>query len=497
MSYIKKLAGQTAIYGLSSILGRFLNYLLTPILTRVFMPDAFGVNTEFFVYAGFLNVVYTYGMETAFFRYYNNAVEKKHVFDTAFISLLVSSLLLSGPLLLFDTTVAGWADYPEHPEYVRYFACILAFDTIAVIPFSLLRAQERPIRFAVAKLVTIFSNIGFTLFFLLLCPYILQKGPDTPLYSFVNKVYDPAIGVGYIFIATLYSSIITLLYLTPKWLKRRYDFDMKLWKQMLPYALPVLVAGLAGMTNEMMSRAMLKYLSPLAKEETMAQLGIFGAAYKLSIIMTLFIQAYRMAAEPFFFSQSKREDATSIYASTNKYFIIFCSLIFLFTMLFMDVFKYFIGNEGSAYHEGLRVVPILLMANLWLGVYYNLSVWYKMTGKTSWGAGIALVGALITVIFNFILIPFFGYYGASWVTLLCYFTMAAISYYSGQKYYPIPYEVLKSLLYPLASVIVWYAVIKLSPFDGTSVMRFALNVLVLLLFAGAAYYFEKRPKLAA
>jgi len=431
---LSKLAGQTAIYGLSSIVGRLLNYLLTPLLTRVYSEGEYGVITEWYSYSGFLLVLFVYGMETAFFRYIRQAQDMERVYSTVMLSLLASTALFVGILTGFSGHLSDLINYPQHPEYLIWFAFIIGLDTLSAIPFARLRYQEKAFRFAGIKLVNIGVNIGLTLFFLLLCPVWAEK------YAFIGVWYQPEIEVGYVFLANLIAGIVTLLLLMPEWLKIRFRFDYQLWKSMMVYALPLVVVGFAGIVNEMLDRVILKYLLPYDPDTNQSMLGIYGACYKLSILMSLFTQAYRFAAEPLFFAQAAREDAPKLYAASMKYFVIAGTLIFIGVMLFMDIFERFIGEP---FRVGLAVVPFLLMANLMLGIYYNLSIWYKLSNKTQIGAYISLLGAAITILLNMLLIPYFGYMGAAWATLACYTIMVIVSFIAGQKHYPIPYESLK------------------------------------------------------
>lgn len=444
MSQIKKLAGQTAIYGLSSIVGRLLNYLLVPLYTRIFNPEAYGVVSEFYAYVTFLIVLYTYGMETAYFHFSNKDDDREKVYSNSFSMLVMSSVFLSVILILFSNSIANGLGYHEHPEYIIWFALILAFDAITALPFARLRQENKAKKFALIKIVNISSNIGLNLFFLAVLPKFINS-------SLFSVLYNPAIGVGYVFIANLLSSFITLLFFYNdfRFFKLKVNFD--LIKEMLVYAFPLLIAGFAGMINETLDRAILKYLVT-DKSTALHQLGIYSACYKLSIIMTLFVQTYRYAAEPFFFSQAKKKNNKELYASIMNYFVFVCSLIFLGVMLYMNIAKYFIGEK---FHEGLQVVPILLFANLFLGVYLNLSMWYKLSGQTKYGAWFSIAGAAITIILNFMLIPLMGYMGAAWATFICYGAMMIISYLYGQKNYPIPYNLKICLPIIVLSIIIW------------------------------------------
>ena len=444
MSQIKKLAGQTAIYGLSSIVGRLLNYLLVPLYTRIFAPEAYGVVSEFYAYVTFLIVLYTYGMETAYFHFSNKQEHPEKIYSTSFSTLVMSSTLLSGILIIAAPWIATALGYAQHPEYIIWFALILAFDAITALPFARLRQENKAKRFAFIKIINISSNIGLNLFFLAVLPSLTNS-------SFFSVIYNPGVGVGYVFISNLISSFLTLLFFYQDFRWFRLKVNSRLVKEMLVYAFPLLIAGFAGMINETLDRAILKYLVT-DKTTALHQLGIYSACYKLSIIMTLFVQTYRYAAEPFFFSQQKKKNNIQLYANIMNYFVFVCSLIFLGVMLYMNIAKYFIGAN---FHEGLKVVPILLFANLFLGVYLNLSMWYKLSGQTKYGAWFSIVGAIITIVLNFILIPLMGYMGAAWATFICYGVMMIISYGYGQKYYPIPYNLKVCVTLILLSVGLW------------------------------------------
>ena len=483
MNPLKQLAGQTAIYGLSSIVGRLLNYLLVPLYTRYFIPAEYGVVTELYAYVAFLVIILTYGLETAFFRFSQKQYDKKLVYSTSLISLIVSSILFVILMISSQQSIANWLEYPQNPEYVMWFALIIGLDAISAISFAKLREQRQAARFALVRLVNIFINIGLNLFFIIYCPYALENG--LPTTDFVNSVYDPKVGVGYIFIANLFASGVTILMLLPEMIKSSWTFNTMLWKKMMWYAFPLLVAGLAGMTNETIDRILLKQLLPVGVDK-MAAIGVYGAFYKISIIMILFIQTFRFAAEPFFFSQEKQHNSRKTYADVLKYFTILASLIFLSVMLYLDVVKHFIG---SSFHskEGIEIVPILLMANLFLGIYYNLSIWYKLTEKTGYGAILAIFGAVITLILNVILIPKIGFIGSAWATLFCYFSMMIASLLIGRKHYAIPYDLKRVFTYIFLS----FALYKISVYFETSML---INTVYLFVFIIAVFVLEKSKK---
>ena len=445
---LKKLAGQTAVYGLTSIVGRLLNYLLVPLYTYTFQTGEYGLVIEMYGYVGFFIVLFTYGMETAFFRYVKDSEKPDRVYSTSMISLLFSSIVLVTLLSLFSQPLANLIQHPGHREYIVWFALILGFDALAAIPFAYLRYKEKPVHFALIKTVFLLISIGLNIFFIVLCPAWIERLP------FIQYIYNPNIGVGYIFISNLIASAVTLFLLLPEILKMKPVFDVALWKKMIWYALPLIIVGFSGSINELFDRAFLKYLLPYDMDTNMSQLGIYGACYKLSILITLFVQAFRYAGEPFFFAQSREKNAQEVYAIVMKYFVAFLALIFLGVLLFLDIIKYFIHSN---YHEGLNVVPILLMANLFLGIHYNLAIWYKLSDLTKLGAYIALFGAIITIVLNIILVPVMSYTGAAWATLICYFAMIALSYFWCQKYYPIPYD-LKAIFFYLFLALVLYFV---------------------------------------
>ncbi|MFU8788641.1 MAG: lipopolysaccharide biosynthesis protein [Methylobacter sp.] len=441
MSILKKLASQTAVYGLSSIFGRFLNYLLVPLYTYHFTAAEYGVVAEFYAYAGFFSVLLLFGFETGYFRFRDREHPGRDVaYSTALIFVLLANLVFFALILLINTRLSAALNYAEHPEYVLSFSLILIFDAVAAIPFARLRAENRAFRFAGIKIIEIGMTVLLSLFFIIYCPKVYAANPE----SWLTPIYNPAIGIGYIFIANLIASAFKFLLLAPQLSGLAWGFDRALFARMLRYSSPMVVIGFAGIINEMLDRALLKYLLPYDVQTNMKMLGIYSACYKLSILMSLFIQAFRYAAEPFFFAYADKSDARKIYAQVLKFFVIFCVFIFLLVTLFIDFFKYFVGEEFRA---GLDVVPILLLANLFLGIYINLSIWYKLTDRTLMGAWVSLAGAALTIALNIWWIPLLGYVGSAWATLICYAAMAAASYLLGQKYYPVDYAVKRIIAY--------------------------------------------------
>ena len=438
---LRQLISQTAIYGLSSILGRFLNYLLVPLYTYTFSAGEYGVVSEFYAYAGFFAVLLIFGLETGYFRFRQKPeYAGPAVYASALSFLLVANLLFVLAVFVWLEPLASALRYPDHPEYLLWFAGILALDAITALPFARLRAENRAWRFAGIRMTEIFITIALNLFFLLLCPKLLAQWPD----SIVAEFYDPQLGVGYIFLSNLIASACKLLLLLPQFWAVPFSFDWNVLRPMAAYSLPMVVIGFAGMVNEMLDRAILKVMLPYDLSTNLKMLGIYGACYKLSILMSLFVQAFRYAGEPFFFSYAGRSDAKRAYALVLQYFFIAGMFIFLLVTLYIDFFKYFIGEEFRA---GLSVVPILLLANLCLGIYVNLSVWYKLSDRTGMGAWVSLAGAVLTMALNFWWIPRWGYVGSAWATLACYGFMVVLSWLLGQRYYPVAYPLGKMMAY--------------------------------------------------
>ncbi len=477
MASLKKLASETAIYGMSTIVGRLLNYLLVPLHTRIFNPSEYGAVTELYSYVAFFTVVLTYGMETAFFRFCQKQDQDK-VFSTSFNSILISSAVFFALVAGFASPIAHFLDYPNHTEYITLFAAILALDALASIPFAMLRQLKRPIKFAIIKNINIGLTIILNLYFLMLCPYLQIHHPD----NFLLQTYNPAIGIGYVFYANLAASLITIPLLWKEISGVKNGFDTKLWMELFLYAFPILVVGLAGMINE--------FLMP-NNENVMNHLGIFGANIRFAVLMNLFIQAFRYAAEPFFFSQSKNADKDKTYARVMHYFSIACMLIFLLVTLFIHQFKGFIGPK---FHEGLGIVPILLLGNMFLGIYYNLSIWYKLSDQTKYGAYISLFGAVLTISLNMILIPAFGYHGAAWVTFITYFSITVVSYWFGQKKYPIPYNLKKFSTYLAFALAVFFLHKFLFSIVSNQLTMLAIQAFLFVLFASVIFMIEKKNK---
>jgi len=432
---IRKLLGQTAIYGLSSIVGRLLNYLLVPLYTQVFAhPSHYGVVSELYAWVAFLIVFLSFGMETAFFRFLQESDDKEKVFLNGFLTVIGVNLIFFVSLLFFNQQIADLMLFSEHNEYIILLGAIVCIDAITTLPLAKLRADERALRFASIQFTSIGVNIALNLFLML---YLFD-----PL--------RPEEGVLFILFANLIASLVKPLMLYKDFLTIRLKFDFILAKKMLWYAFPLVIAGFAGIINETLDRILIKHVifdasDPTSLMNAETQVGIYSACYKLAMLVTILLQAYRYAAEPFFFAQMKYEEKNKVYIKVMNFFVGMVCLVFLLVSLNIDIFKHFIRNE--AYWDGLPVVPILLIANVFLGIYYNQSIWYKLSGKTKFGAYIALGGATLTIVINLLFIPVYGFYASAWATLIVYGFQMVVSYFLGQRYYPIKYNLKKFFLY--------------------------------------------------
>ncbi|MCM1517396.1 MAG: lipopolysaccharide biosynthesis protein [Pseudoflavonifractor sp.] len=450
MAGIRSLVKDTAIYGVSSIVGRFLNWLLVPLYTAVFLPGEYGIVTYLYAIVAIGLIVLTYGMETAFFRFANHEDVKNpaEVYSTTLIAVGTTSTLFFALLWIFLDPIAGALRCADHPSYVWMLGLTLAIDAYSCIPFSYLRYKERTMRFATLKLINIGLNIGLNLFFLLLCPWLWEHDP-----GLIAWFYDPSWGIGYIFLANLISSLVTLGLLTPATRGVRPVFNRALFHRMFIYAYPLLIFGLAGIMNQNLDKIFLPYLFP-TKDIAMQQLGIYGACGKIAVVMMMFTQAFRFAYEPFIFAQSRSrgENKTQAYRDAMKYFIIFSFFIFLAVMYYMPVIKHFINAK---YFSGLKVVPIIMMADICFGVFFNLSVWYKLTDKTIWGTWFSLTGLAIVVVVNFVGVPVYGYVACAWAALACYGTMMVMSYLVGRAKHPMGYDVANAAFYLVAAMVLY------------------------------------------
>ena len=447
MSVAKKLASQTAVYGVSSIVGRVLTYLLVPIYTRAFAAAEYGVVTGLYAYVSFLNVVFTYGMETTYFRFANRpGTDRRELYDRTLSLLIVSTTVLTAVLMLLARPLLGLLEIPPgHEQYAIWVAVILGLDALTAIPFARLRLENRARKFASIKLAGIVANVVLNLFFIVLCPAVVSGHFLPTLQPLVARVYDPTVGVGYVFLSNLVASGLTLLLLWRELLDFRFRLNPAFLRPLLNYAYPLMLMGLAGMVNETLDRILLPKWLPdnfYPGQSSLTAVGIYGACYKLSIFMSLVIQAFRYAAEPFFFSQSTEKNSPATFAMILKWFTLCCAVIFVGISLNVEDFGRLFLRRPE-YLQGLVVVPVLLLANLFLGVYYNLSVWFKLTDKTYYGTYIGAGGAVLTIALNFLLIPLLGYVGCALATLACYFMMAILCWRLGERHFPVPYPALR------------------------------------------------------
>ena len=434
---MKSLAKDTAIYGLSSIIGKFLNYLLVPLYTYALARTAdYGIVTNLYAWTALLLVILTYGMETGFFRFANREdYDAKSVYKTAYFTLFSTSALFALLVIVFRHPIANVLGYADHSEFVAMMFATVAVDAFACIPFAYLRYQKRPIRFAILKLLFVLLNIGFNLLFLV----VLGK----------NDVF-------YVFLSNILATTIQTLCLLPMTMPKGGHFDGKVLRDMLRYSLPLLILGVAGIMNQTLDRILFPYLYTGA--DAQAQLGIYGACFKVAMVMMMFTQAFRYAYEPFVFAKHKDRQSVEAYADAMKYYIIFSYLILLGVIFYLDIFRYIVS---SAYWEGLKIVPVVLWTYVFQGVYFNLSFWYKLTDETKWGAYFSLIGLVITLVLQIIGVPLIGYWASCGSSLVCYFVIMLLSYFIGQKKAPIPYDVQRILLYTSLTIgllAVYYAI---------------------------------------
>ena len=443
MSVLKKFFKDTIIYGLATVLPRLMNFVLVPLHTGNLKTTSFSDNTTFYIYASFFNVLLTYGMETAFFRFFTKSKEKDKIFSTTFISLVVTTFLFLIAMLLYSQQLSSMFGISQ--KYFNLLIGVIVFDTLVVAPFAYLRATGRPIKFAAIKI----SNILIT--------------SDL---------------VQYIFIANLAASAVTLLLLLPYFFKTKLYFSKTIFKQLINYGWPIMVAGLAYVINENFD----KWIIPNLLDKDIN--GAYSGCYKIAMFMTIFIQAFRLGAEPFFFSHAKEKNAKQTYALIMKYFVIAGSLMFVFIIAYLDIFKALLVTDSS-YWQAIQIVPIVLLANLCLGIYFNLAIWYKLTDKTRYGMYLSIVGAIVTISLNITLIPKFGFIAAAWTTLVAYGIMMILSYLLGQKHYPVPYNLKQILGYLFIAVAL--SIVALS-----TKANYYINTIIVLVFLGLIVLFEKK-----
>ena len=464
---MKVLAKETAIYGLSSIIGKFLNYLLVPLYTYVLARTAdYGIVTNLYAWTALLLVILTYGMETGFFRFANREdYDPKQVYRTAFVSLLTTSTIFAVLCVVFRQPIANGLGYAEHAEFIAMMAVTVALDAFACIPFAYLRYQKRPILFAALKLLFVVLNIAFNLLFLV----VLGKND-----------------VVYVFISNILATTIQTLCLLPFTLPRGARFSWPVLKEMLRYSLPLLVLGVAGIMNQTLDRILFPYLYPYADAD--AQLGIYGACFKVAMVMMMFTQAFRYAYEPFVFAKHKDRQSVEAYADAMKYYILFSFMIMMIVIFYLDIFRYIIA---ASYWEGLKIVPVVLWTYIFQGVYFNLSFWYKLTDETKWGAWFSLIGLVITFVLQVVFVPKIGYWASCGSSLVCYFTIMLLSYFIGQKKAPIPYDLKRIGLYTMLTIgllAVYYA-LRLYYISNMWAMM-GIGTVLLLIYCGILIKFD-------
>jgi O-antigen/teichoic acid export membrane protein len=486
MSVYKKFLGQTAIYGLSTVFSRLFNFILTPIYTSVYAKETYGIFTNIYANASIINAILAFGMESTYFRYLNKYEDKKQeVYNNSFLCIAFISTLFLITGLVFSSSIAEYladdastAVIAEYKNYVSFFLWILFIDAICVIPFAKLRADERPIHYSIAKFLNIGCFVGFNLIFIYVVPAIIKN--DWLGAAWFSSWYKFQ-WVGYVFLSNLIASIATLIYLLPEFLKIQFKFDKVLFGKMFSYSWPVLVANLSFIINENLDKIALKKLLPI--EIADGEVGIYGAVCKIAVFLSIFITAFRLGAEPFFFSHAKEQNAKNTYATILKYFVIALAILFVGLVANIEILKYFIRK--NEYWVGLPAVPYLLLGYVCLGIYMNLSIWYRLSDQTRFGLYISVVGAVITIVLNLILIPKYSYMGSAWVSMATYFTMMVISYVLGQKHYPIPYDLKKIAIYLIISTLIVFV----------SFFAFNRNIYIgnafLIAFVAGIFYFEK------
>ncbi len=494
---IKALAGQTVIYGMGTIVPRLLNYLLVPLYTRVFVAGVYGQITDLYAWIAFLLALLTYGMETTFFRYTQKEISDK-VFNNIVSCIITTTTVFLILYVIFYKDFAHLIKYEHNTQYVLFLGIIVALDALTAVPFAKLRKNNQAKLFTIIKIANVTLNVGLNLFFLLVIP-------ETAL-AISAKVFGPQAGLlVWVLISNVLSSLLSLVLLLPQFKGFRFELDKSLIRPMLAYSLPILLISLVGMVNEVADKILIKYLTPIpdaemlselsmtGEEYALQQLGIYGANFKLAVLMTIFIQMFRYASEPFFFSKAKDRNAPELYAKVMTYFVIFCLLIFLGVMLYKDVLKYFVGAEGSDYHEGLIIVPIVLIANMFYGIVFNLSIWFKLTDRTFSGTIISIIGACITLLCLFTLVPQIGYLGAAIAHLGCYTVMMLVSYFWGQKVFPVPYQVGRIAMYMVLGIGLY---LFSTVFDDFSLsIKLTINTLLIITYLGIVFVFERKNPL--
>jgi len=491
MNPLKKLAGETAIYGISSIVGRVLNYLLVPLYTTVFHSSQYGVITKLYAYAAFFNIIYSYGMETAFFRFASRG-DLRNPYQQASTMILLTSALFSALIMICSQSIANYLEVPDQKYLVQFLAAILFIDAVTAIPFARLRLENKAMTFALAKMGAIIFTITLNLAFLLLPYLVYHKGLFTSLEPLVSSYYHPEFGVGYVFLANLLGNFLIILMLRKYFMQIGLRISWNQAKPLLKYGLPIFLMGLAGIANEQADKLLIPNLLPenfYPGKTSMAALGIYGASFKLSIFMLLAIQAFRYAGEPFFFSHAENKQAPELFAKVMYYFVVVCTFILLTVSLNIDLLGQIFLRQPS-YREALYLVPVLLFGKLLLGIYINLSIWFKLVDKTLVGTYISLIGAAVTIMVNWMLIPVIGYTGSAFASVLCYGLMSLICWLWGRKHFPIPYNWRGILLHLGFAISVIYLVDQFRP--ENNLLNHMINILIPIAYIGAIVAFEKK-----
>ncbi|HRC89650.1 MAG TPA: oligosaccharide flippase family protein [Bacteroidales bacterium] len=480
MNEIKKLAGQTVIYGLGTIVPRFLNYgILTFVYTRIFAKEEYGIITELYAWMVLFQIILTYGMETGFFRFSQKRNNYEQVYSTSLISLLVSSSLFLILTNIFIDPFSRLLRYENNPDYIRMFSTILAIDAFNSIPFARLRRENKALIFSIIKILNVVITVVAVLFLLLIAPGIYENSN-----GIFGKIYNPAYGVGYVFLSNLIGSFATLLMLLPYMFKIKPVFNDKLWKQMIVYSMPLMIAGLGGSINDAIDKVLLRRI--IGGEQGLYMVGEYGAGYKVGVLMALFVQMFRFAAEPFFFERADKKDAKQTYANVMKYFVLVMLIIFLVLNLYKSGIQYIIGKE---YRNSLIVVPMISMAYLLYGIYLNHSIWFKINNLTKFGVYITFAGAAVTVLINILFIPLYGYMASAWAHVASYLTMIIISFVLAKKYYPVNYKLWK--LWPYFAIAIGMVIFSVKFHYNNIFEELIINTCLITAFIAFAQYKDK------
>ena len=476
MNALKQFFKDTIIYGIAAVLPRAINILLVKLHTTKLTAEKYAVNTDYYVYAAYFNALLTYGMETAFFRFFSKEKDKGKVVSTSFLSLATTTFLFLVAMLIFSNQISGFFGF-KNPLFFKLLIWTTVLDTMVVIPYAYLRVTNRPIRFTLYKVLNILIFAFFNVFFLWFVPYAIQKNITLP--AWITSSYQNNPKVIFIFIAGTIASASTFLLLLPTLFKFKLQFDRALLFKMLRYSFPILIAGLAYVTNENLDKLL---LGDMIGDQ---QMGIYAACYKLGVFMTLFIMAFRLGAEPFFFNHSEEKNATQTYAKILNWFIITGAFFMIFIVGFIDIFASILLGSDE-YFEALMIVPIILLANLLLGVYHNLAIWYKLTDKTRYGMYFSIIGAIITIVLNLVMIPKIGFMASAWATLTAYGVMMLLSYFIGKKHYPVPYNIKKTISYLGTATLISF--VSFNYFRE----NYFISVGLVLVFGFLIYFNEKK-----